>query len=180
MDEPTVSPRDGKTPIFGTVTLSPAMLSVPMLKQLMRTFEYVHNLMTITESEWHFCYEITKQGNIHYHFLYWCVDPGIDIPVMIDSFKTMRKKCDDKYINLFGFSKIEVSIHPEKVIEYLLKDIFKTKAIINRLTSKKDFFDSYPIYNNFLDKRVVKLKSSRIKAIKALNTSMLDLDEEIV
>lgn len=172
---------EGKTPIFGTVTINPSLNGMSIVTQITKTFSVIQNMMDVTELPYHYCYELTKQGNIHYHFLIWCDDSSIEIPVIIDSYKRFRSKIGKKFYNLFGFSKIEVCKDTKRVIDYIMKDVIKTEQIIRRTTKKVDFLTMYPVYNNDYNSRITKtVRRAITNNLKAYTQECLDLDQEIV
>lgn len=116
--------------IFGTITLSPALLKHPIKTQLNMTYNIVAEAIGVGGLA---VVELTKVGNVHYHFIYETTFEWIDDDklMLIDGFKHHRSKRLDNFI--FGYSKIELSHHPKESFKYLLKDIEKTEAIFKKL-----------------------------------------------
>ena len=161
--------------IFGTVTLSGEIRSYPALKQLDKTYDKTIGLLNLINQPFRLCYEFTQQGNIHYHFSINTTNVNDDIIILIDLFKGVKKKIGDKFVVLFGFCKIEQAKHPQQVEEYLSKDLSRTESLIKRMTTKKDFFDIFPVfYNSELSRRSKNMKPISVKKLTAMKIEQLD------
>lgn len=172
MGEPTVS---NPLKLFGTVTLSDYIRSLPALKQLDKTYDKVIGCLVLQNQPFTFCYEFTKTGNIHYHFHIESSNVDDDIIVLLDLFKSSRKKINDKYHGLFGFCKIEKSLHISDVDNYLSKELNRTESLVKRLTTRKDIFDKFPVFfNSVLSRRVKCMKPITIQQMAEYRTEALD------
>lgn len=170
--------------VFGTVTLDNWFHSMTIVKQLHYTHEHVIHMLNCMNSKWELCYELTKKGVIHYHFKIESNNVDSDIIVLIDSFKTCRRLIDKKYHNLFGFTKIELvrdtNEDRQRVSDYLMKDINKTRQCIQRVTKRVDFFDKYPVWMNNEMKRTAKAKKDKINyTISLIDDINKEFDEII-
>lgn len=127
-----------------TVTLKPRMFNHPAELQYDKTQEVLSLFLTTLGHEVSMCAELTKGMNIHYHGTITFKCDGTILPekMFIDSF---RKS------NMFGFVCIKPITDEPKWMEYISKDLDKTRLAIKRdprvLNGFKywQFFDSYQI-----------------------------------
>lgn len=116
-----------------TLTLKPKLYTYQTITQ----YEMTHNELINIINQVHdyvYCTEITKTGNIHYHF----VVKTNDKLRLVNLVNKIRKN------RLFGFYKaipINSIDHLHKAIMYLVKDVYETMQILWTNNYKPEVFD---------------------------------------
>lgn len=125
-----------------TVTLKPRLFNFKAEEQYDRTQESLSLMLTRLGYEVSMCAELTKGMNIHYHgtINFKCEPSVLPDKLFVDAF---RKS------NVFGFVCIKQITDEQKWMEYISKDLDKTRSYIHRdpriLNGFKywQFFDTY-------------------------------------
>lgn len=112
--------------LFVTVTLKPKLFKYQSLTQYELTKNEFTHLLQITTDKSVWVVELTKDGNVHYHFMA-LVHSKFHRFNMINKFKAKQ---------IFGFIKVSNSVESEdslnRVAQYLTKEIEVTQRVLHR------------------------------------------------
>lgn len=114
---------------FGTVTLKPSLYELPIAEQIKKTLCHLFTILKQFSTNFLLTLELTKQNNLHYHFICKCKDKELDPFYFIDALRSFNWKHKRE---VFGFSEYEAMKSWEKSALYITKDIKKTTAKIGQ------------------------------------------------
>lgn len=150
---------------FFTVTLSRELLAKPIKSQLLKTYRVINRICHMSFIKFEYCYELTQNGNIHYH--------GIGKVAIGDEHIFLHFQ-DLLKCKVFGFNKVDTIKKDNGTAEYIIKSIDVTERLMKRL---KIDLNIYPI----ICTETSKLKAERfiVKPLANISTINLDVLESI-
>jgi hypothetical protein len=126
---------------FITITLSPDLLKLPIKSQLKHSYRSIQSCFKNSSA----VIEFTKQFNVHYHII---TDIGYDdMALALDCIKSDYFKYNGLKKLVFGFTKTENILYPEKCNDYIIKDLEKTEGILRKLKLFDKYYNPIPTNN---------------------------------
>lgn len=130
-----------------TITLSPQVIAHHRIKgQLKLSLKHIKDAEIKTGRG---CFELTKQGNIHYHIK--TQDHVSSVYILMDKLKGLTTQINGKKVPIFGFTKCDKT---QDIIyvgdyHYLEKDVDNTSITLKKL----QLLDKYHVIWNYNEKQ---------------------------